>query len=470
MKHRLLAAVLLGAALLFIMNLPVAQRPEKPCIVLISIDTLRADHLGCYGYPLATSPQIDAFRRESVQFMRAYSQAPSTAASHMSLFTGLLPPVHRITNTVTKDRSDLRRLHPGVTTLAEILKANGYLTAAFHGGGNVAGAFGFDRGFDLYPGKAFKWNRVFFNPRLFRPMRSWMQKSLREKKPLFLFLHHYICHDPYLHAPPAIMDRFVKDPQPGLPLAPPDLKRPTHPNESPSSLFWKKIDGTNADHRRHVMSLYDAGVNFSDFVFGNVQKILKEEGLYDKALIILLSDHGEEFWEHGDTKHWRLFRESLHVPLIIRFPGAAAAGSRLSMPVRQFDVMPTILEYLGIQPLHSLQAASLLPLISGKSQHAPRLASFSDQFDHVRFLDSGLSYSNQPSQGIGEWLFDLRLDPCERRNLAASKPSLLPRLRALAAAILQKQKMLRRQRGLGDELLLPMGENLREELESLGYL
>ena len=470
MKPKFLAAMAVAAALLLILCLRVGRHLDRPCIVLMSVDTLRADHLGCYGYPLATSPRIDAFAGECVQFMQAFSQAPSTAASHMSLFTGLMPPVHRITNTVAGDMSDLQRLSPAIATLAEILKANGYLTAGFHGGSNVSGAFGFDRGFDLYSDKAIHWGRIYHASKPLRSIRAWLQKSRRERKPLFLFLHHYICHDPYLNAPQPIHDRFAKNPPPGLPSTWADLDMKANPGKSPRELFWKNVDGKNEEHRRQIVSLYDACINYSDFIVGSIRKILKEEGQYDRSLVILLSDHGEEFWDHGDILHWRLFREALHVPLLVKFPGAAHAGMRIVTPVRMFDVMPTVLEFLGIRSARPLQATSLLPLVRGEPWSAPRVVSFSDQFDYVRILDGDSAYSSQPSHGTGEWLFDLRRDPLERQNLAEGRPPLLTHLRALGAAICRRQEALRRRVGSDRGPRVPVDDNLKKQLDSLGYL
>jgi arylsulfatase A-like enzyme len=470
MKAKLLAAAAAAATLLLILCLRVTWHQERPCIILISIDTLRADHLGCYGYPRPTSPNIDAFAGEGVQFLEACSQAPSTAASHMSLFTGMLPPVHRVTNTVAPDMSDLKRLSPAIATLAEMLKAHGYLTAGFHGGGNVSPAFGFGRGFDRYDDRAVRWDRLWHDERSLRPIRTWLERSRRERKPLFLFLHHYVCHDPYLRAPRPLVKRFLRRPVPGLPRAWSDLAPRARPGDSLRERFWRDVDGRRESHRRHIVSLYDAGVAYADFIFGLVRRALEEETLYDPSLVVLLSDHGEEFWEHGDILHWRLFRETLHVPLLIKFPGGRRGGTKIASPVRMFDVMPTLLECAGIPVPARVQAASLLPLVRGGSRPAARVVSFSDRFDFVRFLDGDLAYSDQPSRGVGEWLFDIAADPREGRNIAGRDRPRLERLRRLAAAIVKAQKRRAAALAHGGPAAAPAGDDLRRELESLGYL
>ena len=161
-----LALAAVPVAVMLLLRFSFSHSP-RPNIILISIDTLRADRLGCYGGPQGISPNIDAFCRESVQFLRATSQAPSTTGSHMSLFTGLLPPVHRVTNWVLREdlarRFDLSRLQAGIPTLAQYLKENGYRTIGLHGGGHVSAFFGFDRGFDLYSDAIIDWERFFGN-------------------------------------------------------------------------------------------------------------------------------------------------------------------------------------------------------------------------------------------------------------------------------------------------------------------
>ncbi|MCU0237511.1 MAG: sulfatase [Acidobacteria bacterium] len=444
-------------------------RPQPPCVILMSIDTLRADHLGCYGYARATSPHIDAFAGEAVQFMQACSQAPSTAASHMSLFTGLLPPVHRVTNTHARDHTtDLRPLSPSIPTLAETLKARGFLTAGFHGGGYVSPEFGFGRGFDLFDHRQVRWDRLWHDHRQLEPIRAWLARSRREKKPLFLFLHHYLCHDPYVKAPRPLVERFLPGPSP-LPRWRRDLPPRLRVDETTHERFWRSFDGNDESHRRHVISLYDAGVAHADFVFQRVRLLLEEEKAYDRALVILLADHGEEFWEHGDILHWRLFRESLHVPLLVRFPDAAMAGRKIAAPVRMFDIMPTLLEHLGVPRPAGLQAASLMPLLRGDAPAPAPLASFSNGFAFARILDRGFVYSNQPSGGTEEWLFAAAADPLETRNLAGSAHPQLGRLRQAAAALLKQQEKLGAAYR-GGSAVAGMDRELRRQLEALGYL
>ncbi len=467
-------AVVLGAAALLFLLIP--DRPPRPDIILISIDTLRADRLGCYGCPAGASPNIDAFSREGAQFMHVISQAPSTASSHMSLFTGLLPPVHRVINLMT-DLETWRKtglgLASSVPTLAEYLKENGYRTAGFHGGGNVSAILGFDRGFDVY--QKTQWETLFDDPAPLNRVNKWLSQESAREKPFFLFIHHYICHEPYLQSPPGFRKRFLTAPVPGLQeelerIAPQGMMA-TSRFKSTRKQWWGLIDGNNEAHRRHVRDLYDSGVSYADFVLGKVLDFLKRRGWYDRSLVIVTSDHGEQFWEHGGTCHrgW-LFSETLHVPLLIKFPGGKYHGRKIGTPVGLFDLMPTMLEHLAISPRMKMQAQSLLPLLQGRSFTAAPLVSVHEGLRTLRVEMNNISYSDQPSGGQPEWLFDHASDPGEKHNLAAAPSPILPRMRALAARIMKDQQRLHAQIKAGVAGSRPIPEELKKQLKALGYL
>ncbi len=482
------AALAVTAALLLRSSF---SRPPRPNIVLISIDTLRADRLGCYGGPAGISPNIDEFCGESVQFLRASSQAPSTTGSHMSLFTGLLPSVHRVTNWILREdlarRFDLSPLAAGIPTLAEYLRENGYRTMGFHGGGHVAPFFGFDHGFDLYSDEIIDWGKFYSGRDQQENLLSRLRAARASRRPYFLFIHHYLCHEPYLAAPAWVRQRFLPDPEPGLPLdwagvmpgrqifekkaLPPAAADNPKPYTRYYETFWKKIDDKNPRHRRHVRALYDSGVQYADMVLGRIFELLKREGMYDQALIVVLSDHGEEFWEHGGIVHRNLFVETLHVPLLIRFPGGKYGGGRVKSPVGQFDLMPTILEYLRIKPRLRLQARSLLPLVRVEKEPTRRVLSFSDGADSLRFNEGPFVYSNQTvEKRWGERLYNFYFDPHEKRNIIAGSPDLQARMRALAAGIMREQLELRARIHAGPVKGSPISPELKRQLEALGYL
>jgi arylsulfatase A-like enzyme len=307
-----------------------------------------------------------------------------------------------------------------------------------------------------------------------------------QDQPFFLFLHHYLCHDPYLAAPRRIRQRFLKDPEPGLPFDWSDLDPDQRSTEGSSiadidsrffeklslhDSFWQKIDGGNPRHRRHVRALYDAGIHHADRVFGEILALLKREGLFDQALIVVLSDHGEEFWEHGGTLHQNLFIETLHVPLLVRFPGGEHGGRKIETPVAQFDLMPTLLEYLGIAPRRPIQAVSLLPQILGKSVKSRQVISFDDSLEFVRFQLGSYSYSSQRVRGAaGDWLYNHLSDPGEKRNLAPLGGDRLQLLRTQASWIMDKQAVFRSRIGCAPPSTGEMPEELKRQLEALGYL
>lgn len=467
-------AAIAASAALFLVLVP--GRPPRPNIVLVSIDTLRADRLGCYGGPAGISPNIDAFSRDSVRFMHVISQAPSTASAHMSLFTGLLPPIHRVTNKMT-DIETWRKmgmgLAPSIPTLAQYLQENGYRTAGFHGGGNVSALLGFDRGFDVY--QKTPWETLCHDPAPLNRVGRWLKGKNAGRKPFFLFVHHYICHQPYLQSPPGFRRRFLSAPVPGLQeelerIAPQGLKT-TSGFGAVRNKWWSLIDADNAAHRRHVRDLYDAGVAYADDVLGKILDNLKRRGLYDRSLVIVTSDHGEQFWEHGGTGHrgW-LFIETLHVPLLVKFPGGKYGGRKIATPVGLFDLMPTVLDQLKVSPRMEMQARSLLPLVRKESFTVRPLVSFHEGLKTQRLELDDFAYSDQPSGAHPEWLFDRSRDPGERHNLAGSRSQTLLRMRALAARVMQAQRLLRSRIKTGAHGPRQVPADLKKQLEALGYL
>jgi len=470
-KNRLLgtgAAVLVAVALVLFVP---RSRPPRPNIILISLDTLRADRLGCYGCPTGTSPNIDAFSRDGVQFLRAISQECTTATSHMSLFTGLLPPVHGVSswlrNPAWAKRFGLSKLGEGIPTLAQYLKENGYRTIGLHNGGLVSPFFGFGQGFDVYTEKCIPWLRLYQNPSALNVIGRFLRQSDRAKQPLFLFLHTYTCHAPYIKAPQEIRERFLPDPQPGLPIGTIPAGSSFWSMYKP---FWKAIDGNNEAHRRQVRGLYDAEVNYADWIVGQIIALLKANGSYDKTLIAIVSDHGEEFWEHGGISHKQLFIETLHVPLLIKFPGGEYGGKRISALVGQFDLMPTLLEHLRIKPRLEPQARSLFPLIRGEEALPRRVLSFEDGLQFVRFNQGHFVYFNGIRFDPGHWLFDTANDPDERRNLAADRPRIVQQMHSVAAAIMKEQRRVRGRIKANAHGSRELPEDLQKQLKAMGYI
>ena len=482
--------IVIGALPIFSSN---GQRPDLPNIIVMSIDTLRADHLGCYGYGKGTSPNIDAFASKALLFENAYSQAPVTSPAHMSIFTGLMPSVHGVTN---YNDTEIRKLDPRIATFPGMLKDHGFLTVGLHAGAMMSSEFGFDRGFDVYSEKliSYNWHRACEDPKDLNVIRKLLETSRRDSSPLFLFLHHYVCHDPYTTAPEAIRSRFLTNPVPGLSRGLPDdeLKRilgafETAPGSGLERLqgqrairstfakeFWAGVDLRRPDHRQHVVALYDAGVAFADILFGKLLDLLREEGSYDNSIIILLSDHGEEFFEHGGKTHWQLFVETLHVPLIIKLPSryASPAQGRIAQDVRTVDLFPTLFDLLGLPVDHPIQGESFLSLMKKHGRrYSPLVVSYDGNLNSLRFVKDDFVYSDFMSRSIQEWLFFRPNDADEQRNLAPSEPAVLGKMRAIAADVRLRDAAFRTSIGTGQAPLRSKpSESLLQQLRALGYV
>jgi arylsulfatase A-like enzyme len=385
-----------GGVLLAAPPAPAATPAARGCI-LVSIDTLRSDHLGAYGYGLPTSPEIDGFRRDAVLFSAAIAQAPSTLASHASMLTSLLVPQHgasfKLGNALALE----------VTTLAEIMRDHGIRTLSFNEGGQIAPQSGLGRGFNHYrsvlvgPGSSSLASQVAHAAAWLRGHRG---------LPFFLFLHTYQVHHPY--TPDARHLAMIE----GAPY-----RGPLPAGETPLAV----LDQINLGYLplgradlRHIVATYDAQIRAMDDGFGELISFLKEQGLYGQTMIVFTSDHGEEFGEHGRVG-WHshtLYDELLRVPLLIKYPDGANAGATVRRQVRLIDVAPTILAAMAVAPAAELQGLDLTPLVRGRREPA-RLA--------VSNLDGGgvTAIRTLRWKLIGGHLFDLARDPGETRDVSS---------------------------------------------------
>lgn len=390
-----------------------APAGERPNVLIYMIDTLRADHLGCYGYDRPTSPEIDRFAKEATLFTEAQAQSPWTRPSVASVFTGLYPQVHAVNG-----RDDA--LPQEAVPVAELLYDAGYETAAVITNGNVNKKFGFARGFE-----SFTWLRERaqtaevheLSDRVNEKTFAWLERRDPER-PFFLYLHTTDPHGPYTPRSP-YRERFAPaatDPELGSNARISELGRPDGP--------------VDPEILQSVVGLYDAEIAFNDAAFGALVEKLRELDLYDSTLIMLLSDHGEEFKEHGRMAHGKsLFDEQLSVPLIVRFPDGRAQGERIAGTARQVDVLPTILDYVGETISQSVQGRSLLPLVAGVDPAAFDEPSYSYlDLDGRRIESVGaqgrklIHYSpfDQPRPPLE--LFNLSSDPLEQSDLSTTEP------------------------------------------------
>lgn len=305
---------------------------NNPNIILISLDTLRSDHLHCYGYERRTSPYIDKLAENSVLFANCYSPTGKTLPSHMSMFTSLYPIHHRL---LANGNYVIQRLDESIRTITEVLRNHDYFTGAFTGGAYVDAKYGFSKGFDFYYNDPSTYNPVSVG-HLYQKTKQWLAEN-RDKK-FFLFLHTYQIHEPY--SSPEPYNRMYLD-----------------KNAKWKSANLVKMFGSdsykilNSDERKNLVALYDGEITYTDEnLIKPLVDLLKESGLYDKTLIVLTSDHGEEFYDHKGWQHGlSLYNEQLKVPLIIKFPDSEYAGKRIPRNVSLVDLMPTILEYTGIK-------------------------------------------------------------------------------------------------------------------------
>jgi len=314
------------------------RRGQPVGFVLISIDTLRADRLGAYGYPLDTSPFFDDFAERGDLFEKAIVQLPGTLPSHMSIFTGLYPQEHGV---YPPDGV----LSASIATLPEMFQEAGYRTGGFTDGGYVKGTYGFARGFDVFddvtkasPGGASE---------TFRRAKEFVS-SLRRGERFFLFVHSYEVHDPYYAEEP-----YKSNSWPGEP--------PAHWDSVGSNLAAASEGELEItpEALEYFSAMYDASIRFIDDVLRDFMEYLWAQGLSPDTTIVITSDHGEEFLEHGGLAHRQLYDETLHVPLLVRRLGQRRGG-RIGHLVQSIDIAPTLVELAGLTVRPNFSGRSLV--------------------------------------------------------------------------------------------------------------
>jgi arylsulfatase A-like enzyme len=354
-----------AAPFLFFLSDAIGQE-QPPNVILISIDSLRADHLGCYGYPKPTSPNIDALANESVMFTNAISTTTWTLPAHISMLTSLYPEVHQVINDGNKlsDKAvvPLNKGGQGVVC-AETMKEAGYLTAGFVSGPYLSSKFGYNQGFDLYDDYTINYSsneeshRGITSPKIHQQVTKWLEQNYCS--PLFLFIHYWDVHYDYTPPPPfdTMFDPDYTGTITGQDYEGNELINPQMPERD----------------LEHIIALYDGEIAFTDSYIGKLMTYLKELDIYENTMVILTSDHGDEFFEHVCKGHRNnLFDETLKVPLIIKFPSGkenpfaslSPSRTRINQQVSIIDIVPTFLDYLSITPRNSelgIRNAELIP-------------------------------------------------------------------------------------------------------------
>ena len=367
-------------------------------VILITLDTLRADHVGLYGYERATTPNLDRFAEEAVVFERAFAQASSTRPSHQSLFQSRPASA--------AERNGL--------ALAQVLAESGFRTAAFTGGGNISSKLGFAQGFEIYEesdtGLAGSLPKA----------ASWIREHRQER--FFLFLHTYDIHLPYDPPEPhaSMFTESYDGPIRG------DNTRETLRRVRHLDRHTDDVAELDARDRERVVALYDGGIHYTDAQLAHFFILMNELDLDRDTLVIFISDHGEEFWDHGSAIHSHtLYRELLHVPLLIRAPGMTPTRVATTIPL--MDLAPSILELLEVPLPAQFQGRSFSGLIAGTETGDRPVIS------EQRSLKSWMEYPWKLIRGESAddlQLFNLADDPLEQTNLADPRSDIAERLGA----------------------------------------
>lgn len=377
------AAAALGCLIYLFVITPGKSRFKSPDastynVLLITLDTTRADHLGCYGYAPAKTPDLDRLAREGVRFSRVYCPAPLTLPSHVSIMTGLYPVTHGV-------RNNGHDLPSGIRTLAQILRAKGYATAAFVSSFSVDSRFGLDRGFDVYD-DTFRAESPFKTQNAerraeetFARFSRWLENNAKGR--FFGWVHYFDPHLPY-DPPSPYKEEFEKDP-------------------------------------------YDGEIAYMDHYVGAILERLKQQGILERTVVVVAGDHGEGLGDKVELGHGIfLYEETLRVPLILRNPAVFPRAQVIESEVRLIDVAPTILETVGLKGESAGMAGqSLVPRLTGK--RGEDLDSLVETF----YPPENFGWSELVGLVSGRWkyiqsprpeLYDLKADPGERENRIAS--------------------------------------------------
>jgi len=446
---------------------PEVNRP--PNIILIVLDTVRKDHLSCYGSKRETTPNIDRLAGQGVLFTNAVSTASWTLPSHASMFTGLYPSTHKATfaKAHIEDVTALTKvnfLDEKFTTLAEVLKDHGYSTGGFVAAAWCRAVFGLGQGFDVY-------SDDYRSPggRTAREINDdafeWLKNQ--KKTPFFLFINYFDAHSPF--DPPQPHKTLYQDD--------PDSKDGyILENKTISYVIKNKTKLPNV-LREKILALYDGEIHYVDSEVGRLVAFFKTLKVYDNSIIIITSDHGESFGEHYLMDHGRaLYEELIDVPLIIIGPNTPKAVRREFL-VQNVDFMPTILDLLKIEIPLSCQGKSFLKPMMSQDTSPTRMSAFSEASAEQNWIkDYGERFNrNQKSIRTKEWklirssngeieLYQISTDPEELWNLVEDKPEEASRL---MENLFQWERTVYSDK---PESQKDIGEETQEQLRSLGYI
>ena len=433
-------------------------------VLLVTVDTLRADHLSAYGYPRVTSPNIDELAARGVIFDVAFTYWPKTRASFASLFTGVYASQHGLT---VRDR-DLPVFNQ---TIAETFRDAGYRTAAALDNGNLDAALGFAQGFDIYEQT---WHvedsdELSRTETITRFGESFLASS-DDERPFFLWLHYVNPHTPYEPTEEALA-HFRGD---GIIPRGPELEPVTGYH---GGVNKKHVAVHGENYWGDYIDRYDAEILVSDEHVGRVLKALEESEHAGTTLVVFTSDHGESLGEHDYyfDHGFYLFNPSLRIPLILAFPGMLPAGERVSGAVSSLDVFPTILDLARVSYPPGLEGNSVLPLVRGTTNRLHERMFFQNDRHHMAISNGRLKLVHYPEDRFE--LYDMYRDPTEEVNrypdseshIAPFKAE-LSSFRTQTVAWQQATRMRREKQGAEAVDDSELSEETRRILETLGYL
>jgi arylsulfatase A-like enzyme len=402
-------------------------------VLLIGVETLRADHLGCLGYHRNTTPALDRLASEGALFTKAFATSSWTMPTMVSVLTSLYPGMHEAIHWEKKRAT-------GARTCAEILREHGYATVAVVSNPALESDHGFDTGFDLYDDFSFRlnvrgdlfgdndditrsiYNGAVTNETVNKVAVGWLEKNY--KKRFLMFLFYFDAHHDYV--PPAPFDQVFDSNYDGS-INGRSIRHDLRKGPRPSDRDLE-----------HIMALYDGELLYTDECILRLLDKYKEFGILDDTLVVVVGDHGDEFFEHGGTSHaFTLYNEVIRVPLIFRWPAAIPAGGRIDALVSQVDIMPTILDYLGIKYEGVVQGVSLRPLIEQKSEKLHDIVYAEVSVEEHRVFSAAITerYKLILDMETGHTqLFDWCADPSEQNDIYGKQ--------APVASISLKQKLI----------------------------
>jgi arylsulfatase A-like enzyme len=429
--------------------------PFAANLLFISVDTLRTDHLGCFGYERPTSPNLDALSDESHFFTQCYSVMPTTLPAHTTMFTSLYPVQHGALKNEHK-------VPPGVHMLAERLKENGFRTGACVGASVLRDTQGFSQGFETYVlPRGADWPAM----RVVKAAAQFLDAHKSER--FFYFAHMYDPHIFYA-APPEFRAKF-------------GVTQTRLPRQLAELEFLDKGFDLTPSMREAHRNAYDAEIAYADHAIGELLKLLRVRDLYDRTIIVFTSDHGETLdelyekyryvYDHGEF----LYRRELHIPLMIRLPAGfpMSGAARHDAQATQLDFMPTVLELLGVPCDKPFEGRSLVPVLAGGSIPAQPVVAERRQLQrllrHPALKGSEHSVINDGwhmllSTARGEELYDMHRDPFERTNVAAANGRQIAAMKQILRSWLSDMRPM-----FGESVRTQDKAHLRT-LEGLGYM